>query len=988
MMKIKKLNSMLLGLFGILTLSVALLLVSFNGNNKVIASETNDSEITDITATVSGGKLVLNVTDTESSSYQFWMKRPITVHQIDKDEVNGIDKDITENYNAWVLVQGFEPYAAEGVSVSDYENYQIDGYYYILVRIKNGTELTEIYKTISVSSTNACITSVMFGSQSLTDVNYLQVGNIDVTVTGNMLATQGFTITDSKGTYSSVNGVISYPVKEGLYNAVIKAIGGESQNIVIKGYKCYDNYTKITGILIGGGTNFGENIPINSDSTTLQVNTETVGSGSNVTAKLSIAGNTVNLPIVNEPVPLSFSTYGLGYGVYQFTVSLVNNETGLVEDYYTGYYNYSRATVPSMTVDEPVNNGNGSYTLNVSSTSNFGNNIVYQFVKWDVKGEYVIADWRSVGNLEIILSRNGIYRFEVRAKSEGASSWELRKFIDLTVGTPDPITERTITITEYSNDKTASYVKAQTPYIVSVTEDLDATQYKFIVTGKGQWDVEQYYSPTNSFIWIPKKSGYYTVQVRINNNGSYGYADSIYTKEINVRDISSLEEMGAYLFADFELEPDGSYFGAKGATPLKYNNDAVVELSDELASSGKYSLKIVDVNSSWAGLTYADEVIVESFDSLIFTLNSSEAKSDFQFSFNNGSWVDSSKVAISQGVGTYCVKLPQAIDRFTEFLVSTKGNVTYYFDDIFFATAYVHEEDVLLDFEFDGKEMHFVSGGTIAPLTGTALITDEWSVGEGSKYSLKVVCASDSWLNIIFPSSTQKLFDTISFDMKTTMNINSFEFEVRTGGSWKTLTANVTAGVGHYEATFPALHAEYDALSFKVHYSYGTYYLDNIKLSNSKDLGDFERTPGAVADFEPNGDILNFGINHDGFHFNGDNYVARESISSDWASDGFFSFKVACTGDGWAGITTTTDITVPEFNTVSFDIKTSKAISGWSFELRVGNNWKPFTVNLVEGVNHVTYTYDETFTQYNGFDCRAIYTYGTYYIDKIVLSMV
>lgn len=149
----------------------------------------------------------------------------------------------------------------------------------------------------------------------------------------------------------------------------------------------------------------------------------------------------------------------------------------------------------------------------------------------------------------------------------------------------------------------------------------------------------------------------------------------------------------------------------------------------------------------------------------------------------------------------------------------------------------------------------------------------------------------------------------------------------------------------------------------------------------------FNRAEGAVGDFEAYEGGEHFGIGSDGFVL--DCPVGEISVSNEWASDGDYSVKVICKGDGWSHIWSNTAITVSEYNTIEFDIYVDRAVSGYLFYVYDSNGYHEGKVDLKKGVNHVTYTFNQSFSTYRGIELRAAHAWtGVYYIDRIVLSKV
>ena len=164
----------------------------------------------------------------------------------------------------------------------------------------------------------------------------------------------------------------------------------------------------------------------------------------------------------------------------------------------------------------------------------------------------------------------------------------------------------------------------------------------------------------------------------------------------------------------------------------------------------------------------------------------------------------------------------------------------------------------------------------------------------------------------------------------------------------------------------------------------GVFYIDGLTALYEVP---FNRAEGAVGDFEAYEGGEHFGIGSDGFVL--DCPVGNISVSNEWASDGDYSVKVIPTGDGWSHIWSNTAITVSEYNTIEFDIYVDRAVSGYLFYVYDSNGYHEGKVDLKKGVNHVKYTFNQSFSTYRGIELRAAQALtGVYYIDRIVLSKV
>ena len=149
----------------------------------------------------------------------------------------------------------------------------------------------------------------------------------------------------------------------------------------------------------------------------------------------------------------------------------------------------------------------------------------------------------------------------------------------------------------------------------------------------------------------------------------------------------------------------------------------------------------------------------------------------------------------------------------------------------------------------------------------------------------------------------------------------------------------------------------------------------------------FNRAEGAVGDFEAYEGGEHFGADN-GFALSGPGTI---EISKEWASDGDYSVKFSKFGESWGYIKTTSDsIAVNEYNTIAFDIYSSRDNVEFSWYLYdTASHYTLVTVRLTKGVNHISHTFDVSYSTYNGLCVELNYKKNPcFYVDRIVLSKV
>ena len=149
----------------------------------------------------------------------------------------------------------------------------------------------------------------------------------------------------------------------------------------------------------------------------------------------------------------------------------------------------------------------------------------------------------------------------------------------------------------------------------------------------------------------------------------------------------------------------------------------------------------------------------------------------------------------------------------------------------------------------------------------------------------------------------------------------------------------------------------------------------------------FNRAEGAVGDFEAHEGGEHFGADN-GFALSGPGTI---EISKEWASDGDYSVKFSNFGESWGYIKTTSDsIAVNEYNTIAFDIYSSRDNVEFSWYLYdTASHYTLVTVHLTKGVNHISHKFYVSYTTYNGLCVELNYKKNPcFYVDRIVLSKV
>jgi hypothetical protein len=431
------------------------------------------------------GQAIISVTEIRDETLQFWVKENISLYGNNNDFI-------------WILKQDYSSNSEIAIN-NVFE--EINDTISVLVRIKDSdNRITQYYKVFSAEQYTSRLVNVISNGQSYSknETIYLPKTNASIALTFSGAAPQS--VITENGNYDTNNILFNDFEVLGLQIIEIN-IDGFNEFINVKIYDNSIDYAYITSLDI-----INEN-----DAVFLNPIIETAGNGMDYTIKYTMNGNTNNSG--------EFNLTDEGY--YYYSVKLIFQYN--IVDIYTGYYKYGN---PEKDINIP---------LNLSTTINNGVQIglneaflnkEYKIIKWDSMGEYVIKDWSDTSNITFIPNRDGIYKFQYWERTIGSDcSFEQEIFITVNVGLladndaeiilPESITARQINEISVNNTNTKTNI-----------------MYKYVIRAKGFYSVVEFYSPSNSFVWIPNKKGYYTIEVRIISGTSYGYADTVIISEI------------------------------------------------------------------------------------------------------------------------------------------------------------------------------------------------------------------------------------------------------------------------------------------------------------------------------------------------------------------------------------------------------------------------------------------------------------------------
>jgi len=194
----------------------------------------------------------------------------------------------------------------------------------------------------------------------------------------------------------------------------------------------------------------------------------------------------------------------------------------------------------NLTEGTPVSKGS-TIQFNPSATNLGEGTIQYSYWRRDARGWVLIKDYNSavgdIGTLEWTPARIGNYTIQIRAKGQGAGSYEVIKNIEFEI--TDTSDSKANVLSENINLYGTENAKARTPSeiysgAISSTQGEEDLLYKYIISNGYIYYVETAYSPDPFYTWVPSKAGTYRISVLVKNQTSFGKYDAVRSFEIQV----------------------------------------------------------------------------------------------------------------------------------------------------------------------------------------------------------------------------------------------------------------------------------------------------------------------------------------------------------------------------------------------------------------------------------------------------------------------
>lgn len=494
-------------------------------------------------------------------------------------------------------------------------------------------------------------------------------------------------------------------------------------------------------------------------------------------------------------------------------------------------------------------------------------------------------------------------------------------------------------------------------------------------------------------------------KITFNTFGKYQLKFTVSAGEKSDFKIYNAVVRDAYTLLDLELDAEGNHYGWFNNPYERVASDT--EVSDEWSADGDYSLKVIPIMDSWAGVDYRgagkSKELPEECGFIEFWMKASVTVSSYELEVRGGGITATAKFNRKAGEHKYSVQLSKKIKTIDGYLIfrSKAEYGTFYVDAVKFF-------NVKLDFPTDiptaatvNKQLTVsdmpVENGTVIVKYKNASDAD-YKIANKVEGGYAVTFTELGMGEIVYTVNTQNAV------VDKTYKVSVEEFAV----NWQILHTGVNAGES-ITVINPAIDAE-----TKVTTSYklkdaaewtavaetngkfvitfekaGDYVIKQVAALGDKQIEKeyavYARSIGSILDFETDESGNHYGmratlINPDCF---------EGGVTDAWSANGKYSFFVKPTNNAWAGIDYSDNPIVLEQATDKFEIWVNAviAVKGWQLEIHDGTGWIPATIDLLQGAHKYTVTFNKAISKIVKIDFRANGAQGTdgftdnYYVD-------
>ena len=491
-----------------------------------------------LAASYSNGNIYINVVDGIATfEYQYWIRTKIIADATGGNE--GIMRYI------WNLAAPYSNNSGISLNVLN-EEYLIDDYYEIIVRIRDnqGSFVKELHgRYLKEDLGQIVINTVTVNEKSKEPLYVVNKTDGIFTVSTSDNVSENIIYSIYEGTSfieSNSTGIFEIDVsqmKEGYYNYTIKAVNGISDDkktirVYIFGeYKA--NQIAVIKSLTGtseadGDTTFVIELKY-ADGSNLKIE-DTVNYNINLVSQYSQANFVEYRYGLEEQLQAVYNVnYNNTYGVYRVRGSVSRTGISQEDDFAIIYYSgYVRESSLSMSSSQYVYNAGETITITASGTIQEGyeGDLYFAFFREDAGGWVMIRNYSTDKQLNWTPSRPGIYKILVRIKAQDSVTYEKETSKDYLINGHGLAGNISITAYDYQGDETLIF-EAGKPYIILADyAGAEDVLYMFTVFNKNQGlNYINYYTTSNSILFVPNKMDDYVITVRVININNFGYKD-------------------------------------------------------------------------------------------------------------------------------------------------------------------------------------------------------------------------------------------------------------------------------------------------------------------------------------------------------------------------------------------------------------------------------------------------------------------------------
>jgi hypothetical protein len=468
------------------------------------------------------------------TTYQFWIKQKI--------RADGNTSNLGKEGFIWKLFAPYQSDCSASVDVSS-GDYLKDEKYEIIVKIKNGSSIKEIYRSFDPAEAGQVkITSLKINGiygQTPYIINKTK-DDLNIKIDGNGAENTVYRIY-CKGFLAEQNtsGLFKPDItsfENGFYNFELEANNGNSadkQTLKIYIYGDYDaSETAIIESLTGSEGQDGSTIYtmriIKADSGLFSPQDV-----ADYNIKLEDMYGTISL---NKPLSLEdgvieaeYKRNYVGYGIIKVTGSVSKKGALNCYDKFILYYEgHARSATLTLSGNSFVDT---EHTLEITANGSIdGSNagLLYAFYREDANGWVLIKDYSTNNVLNWKPFRAGLYNIQARIKTQSSINYEKICSKIYTVSGPGLEGNPTLTVIDVSTQLEATSYTAGSPYIITAAYKDGCEDVLFMFTVYNASTGLQYlntYTVSESILFTPNKPGNFIVTVRVINVNNFGFKD-------------------------------------------------------------------------------------------------------------------------------------------------------------------------------------------------------------------------------------------------------------------------------------------------------------------------------------------------------------------------------------------------------------------------------------------------------------------------------